>query len=247
MSGRRSFSSSGHDESYSRQPPAAHLGHVLRVGGGVQRHHQVEVRRAGGVAVLADADLVPGRQSLDVRREDVLAGDRDAHAEDGLHEQAVGAGRAGAVDRGDLEAKSLTRSIDLGSLRPLSAPLPASSADDLRRSGHSSTNLRMSHAAVGQRSAHSPQCRQTSSSFTITRWSAAARPRRTAPASRFTAGAISRGAQLRLLGVGRRCVRQSTGQMSMQASHSMHRLSVKCVCTSQLRQRCTSARGLLGR
>ncbi len=27
----------------------------------------------------------------------------------------------------------------------------------------------MSHAPVGQRSAHRPQCRQTSSSFTITR------------------------------------------------------------------------------
>ena len=53
--------------------PDAHLGDVLRVGRGVQRDHQVEVRRARGVAVLADADLVPGGQALDVRREDVLA------------------------------------------------------------------------------------------------------------------------------------------------------------------------------
>src|SRR5438132_12095156 len=30
-------------------------------------------------------------------------------------------------------------------------------------------NLRMSHAPVGQRSAHSPQCRQTSSSLTMMR------------------------------------------------------------------------------
>ena len=40
-------------------------------------------------------------------------------------------------------------------------------------------------------------------------------------------------------------VRQSVGQMSMHASHSMHSESVKCVCTSQLRQRSTSLRGLL--
>src|SRR5947207_9699905 len=33
----------------------------------------------------------------------------------------------------------------------------------------SNRNFCMSHAPVGQRSAHSPQCRQTSSSFTITR------------------------------------------------------------------------------
>ena len=36
-------------------------------------------------------------------------------------------------------------------------------------------------------------------------------------------------------------VRQSTGQMSMQASHSMQAGAVKCVCTSQFRQRSTSA------
>jgi hypothetical protein len=82
---------------------AAHLGDVLGVGRGVQRHHQVEVRRARGVAVLVDPDLVPGRQPLDVRREHVLARDRDAHPEDGLHDQAVGRGRAGAVGRRDLE------------------------------------------------------------------------------------------------------------------------------------------------
>ena len=35
-------------------------------------------------------------------------------------------------------------------------------------------------------------------------------------------------------------VRQSTGQMSMQASHSMHSFAANTVCTSQLRQRCTS-------
>ena len=70
---------------------------------GVQRDDQVDLRRTRRVAVLADADLVPGRQPLDVRREDVLARDGNPHPEDRLHEQAVGARRAGAVDGGDLE------------------------------------------------------------------------------------------------------------------------------------------------
>jgi hypothetical protein len=35
--------------------------------------------------------------------------------------------------------------------------------------GHFTVDFCMSQAAVGQRSAHSPQCTQTSSSFTITR------------------------------------------------------------------------------
>jgi hypothetical protein len=36
-------------------------------------------------------------------------------------------------------------------------------------------------------------------------------------------------------------VMQSIGQMSTQASHSMHSLAVNTVCTSQFRQRCASA------
>ncbi len=43
-----------------------HLGDVLRIGRRVEREHQVEMRRPRGVAVLVDADLVPGRQALDV-------------------------------------------------------------------------------------------------------------------------------------------------------------------------------------
>ena len=39
---------------------------------------------------------------------------------------------------------------------------------------------------------------------------------------------------------------QSIGQMSTQASHSMHSLGVNTVCTSQLRQRCASAKASFG-
>ena len=82
-----------------------HRGHVARVGRGVERHHQIQLRWPRGPAIAAHPDLVPGGQSLDVAREDVLAGDGDSHPEDRLHQQPVGAGGAGAVDGADLERK----------------------------------------------------------------------------------------------------------------------------------------------
>src|SRR6185369_1979750 len=86
--------------------------------------------------------------------------------EDGLHEQAVGARRAGPVDVGELEGEV----VDLGDrgcahwLTPLMATSGRLFAYGITRS-----NFCMSHAAVGQRSAHRPQCTHTFSSFTITR------------------------------------------------------------------------------
>ncbi len=53
------------------------------------------------MAGLGDAHLVPGRQALDVRREDVARRDRHAHAHDGAREQLVGAGGTRAVDVGE--------------------------------------------------------------------------------------------------------------------------------------------------
>ena len=76
---------------------------VARVGLGVHRHHQVEIGRTCGVAVLVDADFVPGGQALDVRRKQVLARNGNPHAKDGLHDEAVGARGAGTVDVGKLE------------------------------------------------------------------------------------------------------------------------------------------------
>ncbi len=81
------------------------LADILCVGRGIERHHQVEGRRPRGVAVLVDADLVPRRQALDVRREHVLARHRHAHAEDGLHDQAVRAGRTRAVGGRNFEGE----------------------------------------------------------------------------------------------------------------------------------------------
>src|SRR5256884_426445 len=86
-------------------PARGYLPHVARVGLGIHGDHDVDLARAGDVAVAGDADLVPGRQALDVGREIVLAHHRDAAPEDRLHEQRVGARRAGAVHRGDLDGE----------------------------------------------------------------------------------------------------------------------------------------------
>ena len=132
----------------------AHRRHVLGIRRRIERDDEVDLGRTRRVAVLADPNVVERRQSLDVRREDVLPRDRNAHAEDRLHEQAVGAGRARAVDGGHLECEVVDAAHRCS--RPAY--------------GSNRSNWRMSHAAVGQRSAHSPQCRQMSSSFTITRF-----------------------------------------------------------------------------
>src|SRR5690606_12385343 len=87
----------------------------------------------------------------------------------------------------------------------------------------------MSHADVGHRSAHRPQCRQTSSSFTITRCVGNSVETYRSWVSLFA-------------GTNRRCLSSSSspfavkvmhdvGQMSMQASHSMHNDVENTVCT----------------
>ena len=85
----------------------------------VHRHQQIEVRRPRGVAVPAHPDLVPGRESLDVRRKHVLSSNRHAHAEDGLHDQAVGRRRPGAVRRRNLEGKVVYAIHGVNGLRGL--------------------------------------------------------------------------------------------------------------------------------
>ncbi len=86
-----------------------------------------------------------------------------AHAEDGLHEQRVGARRAGAVDVRDFEDEVVYPAFLL--LCHSSSSSRASS----RAYGIVTVDFCMSHAPVGQRSAHSPQCTHRFSSFSITR------------------------------------------------------------------------------
>ena len=125
-------------------------------------------------AALAHPDLVPGRQALDVRRKDVARRDRHAHAQDRAREHEVGARRARAVHVGETDHEIV---------------------DGFDRHGcpawaMSMVNFCMSQAPVGQRSAHRPQCRQRSSSFTITRRLFTGSETRIAW-SRLTAGAFS--------------------------------------------------------
>src|SRR5206468_12858684 len=89
-------------------------------------------------------------------------------------------------------------------------------------------NFCMSHAPVGQRSAHRPQCRHTSSSFTITR--PVFKPCATYKSCvRLREGALSR-ARSSVSSPSRVNVMQSMGQMSTQASHSMQRGGLNTVC-----------------
>ena len=59
--------------------------------------------RAPSRPCFADAHLIPGRQALDVRGEDVARRDRHAHAQDRAREHQVGARRARAVDVGEAD------------------------------------------------------------------------------------------------------------------------------------------------
>ena len=84
--------------------------HVLGEGLAVHGDHQVHGAAPAGVAGLADANLEPGGQALDVGREDVLRADRQPHAEQRPRHQAIGAGGAGAVDVGETQDEF----VDLG-------------------------------------------------------------------------------------------------------------------------------------
>ena len=86
------------------QPPAGtNRHHIFDVGLHVHRDDDVDPFGPGLVAVARHADLVPGRQSLDIGREIILADDRDPHPENCLHHEAIRARGSGAIDRGDLD------------------------------------------------------------------------------------------------------------------------------------------------
>ena len=73
---------------------------------GCVRIHQHHHRRAGlarNIAGAAAADCVPSGQPLNVRRKQILAANRDAHAEQGAHEHHVGRLAAGPICRTNLD------------------------------------------------------------------------------------------------------------------------------------------------
>ena len=166
---------------------------VLRIGLRVHRHHDVDAIGPRLETLARDPDLVPGRQALDVRREVILADDRDSHPKDGFQQQPVGTGRAGTVDRSDFDydivdsghehltsAETCSRCCNNTRTEyPNPIPVLAYAAETFCRRGAGSGSLQaygtrtvdfcMSQAPVGQRSAHRLQCTHRSSSLTITR------------------------------------------------------------------------------
>ena len=139
------------------------LGDVLVPGLRVHRDHEVDAAAPAEVPGLGHPHLVPGRQALDVGGEDVAGGDRHAHPQDRAGEQPVGAGRSGAVDVGELDDEVVDADGPRGACVHRYCPAAPGAC------AVSSRNFRMSHAPVGQRSAHSPQWRQTSSSLAMIR------------------------------------------------------------------------------
>src|SRR3954454_6430961 len=77
----------------------------------IHGNHDVDTAGAGNVPVLGHADFIPGGQALDVGGKIVFPHDRDAAAEDGLHQQRIGAGGAGAVHSRDLDDEIVDHAI----------------------------------------------------------------------------------------------------------------------------------------
>ena len=82
----------------------------------IHGHQEIDFLVAADIAVLAGANGEPGGQALNVGREHILPGHRNAHLENGAHQNAVGGLTAGPVYGGDLNAEivddGVTRFID---------------------------------------------------------------------------------------------------------------------------------------
>src|SRR6266436_6609069 len=61
------------------------------------------------VAVLAQADRIPGGQSRNVRREQVLSVDRDSHLKKGTYQDCIRRLATGTIDSGSHDSKIVGR------------------------------------------------------------------------------------------------------------------------------------------
>ena len=111
----------------------------------VHRDQEVDFLLARDVAVLAGANRVPGRQARDVRREQVLARDRDAHLEDGAQKHDVGVWQPDPLTVATWMLKSLT--IALRSRPP-------------RASCSVTSVVAIPVLPLAQRACRSPECRR---------------------------------------------------------------------------------------
>ena len=74
-----------------------HRRHVLDRGGRIHAHCDFVQFPPCQESFAGHPDGIPGRQSLDVGGEDVLAGNRDAHVEQGMHQDQIAGLAAGTV------------------------------------------------------------------------------------------------------------------------------------------------------
>jgi hypothetical protein len=175
-----------HELSCSTQPPGRTSATSRDLRGRVQHHHEVRRLRPRRVA----RDRSPGSRTT-WPAPGCWTGTGSSrspgpHAEDGLEQQPVGAGGAGAVDGGDLEGEVDLEGEGVGERTSLTSSLRTRHLQAARWSaarspevevevggapayGISRSYFRMSNAAVGQRSAQRPQWMQRSSSLTMTR------------------------------------------------------------------------------
>ena len=124
-------------------------GDVLVPGLRVHRDHEVDAAARAQMTGAGDAHLVPGRQALNIGGEDVARCDGHAHAHDRAREKFVRACRTGSVH---------IRETDDEIIHAFDRHAGPAFVISIRY-------FFMSHAPVGQRSAHRLQCRQRSSSF----------------------------------------------------------------------------------
>jgi hypothetical protein len=125
-------------------------GDILVPGLGVHGDHQIHPAAARAqVPGFRHPHLIPGRQALDVGWEDVPGRRRDAHAQDRLGEQRIGAGRTGPVHIGELDNEVIDPLETFHAVYLLQHTCSACATSIRKRC--------MSHAPVGHRSAHSPQ------------------------------------------------------------------------------------------
>src|SRR4051812_14462942 len=193
--------------------------HVLVPGLRIHRDHEIDAAARAEIAGFRNAHFIPGGQPLNVGWKDIARADRHAHSQNGLCEKLIGRCRTGAVD-----VRELNDEVVYFWLRHAGPACVTS-----RR------NLRMSQAPVGQRSAHSPQCRQTSSSLAMIRPVLSTSDiYKLCDSSSADAFSRLRNSISSPFSVN---VMQSIGQISTHASHSMQSGGENTVWTSQLRQR----------